>query len=156
MKKIDKNKKFQKETIIRIGKISKNKRLNKVAKEFNEITSLNQYTYNFNWLGRPIIQYPQDIVMMQEVIWETKPDLVIETGVAHGGSLILSASILKNSWERQSAGIDIDIRKHNLKEIRSHPLSNIIDLIEGSSISDETLKLVKKRVSKRKKDFGIS
>ncbi len=148
---MDKNKKFEKEKLIRINKISKNRKLNQVVNEFNEITSLNEYTYNFSWLGRPIIQYPQDIIMMQEVIWETKPDLVIETGVAHGGSLILSASILKILGKGRVLGIDIDIRKHNLKKIREHPLSNIIDLIEGSSIAEETFDLVKKRVKKKNK-----
>jgi cephalosporin hydroxylase len=103
-----------------------------------------RYTYNFQWLGRPIIQYPQDIVAFQEVVNQVKPDLVIETGIAHGGSLVLSASLLtlldvmegKDPREssRKVIGIDIDIRKHNRKALDEHPLRFKIELIEGSSI----------------------
>jgi cephalosporin hydroxylase len=93
------------------------------------------YSYNFSWLGRPIIQYPQDILAIQEILWEVKPDLVIETGVAHGGSLVLSASILELIGRpAEVLGIDIEIRSHNRVEIESHPMSKRIRLIEGSSI----------------------
>lgn len=112
-----------------------------------------KYSYHFEWMGRPVIQYPQDIVAVQELIWRVKPDLVIETGVAHGGSLILSASILAlldlsdaiaagNSAmdptrsNRMVVGIDIDIRKHNRAAIEAHPMASRIKLIEGSSTSD--------------------
>jgi len=101
------------------------------------------YSYHFEWLGRPIIQYPQDIVQFQEIVWRTRPDLIIETGIAHGGSLILSASMLtlldillpplKN---RMVLGIDIDIRMHNREAIEAHPLSNKIKMLEGSSIDE--------------------
>ncbi len=95
----------------------------------------NKYTYNFTWLGRPIIQYPQDIVALQEVIWNVKPDLIIETGIAHGGSLILSASILHLiNEDGHVLGIDIDIREHNRIEIEKHPMAVRISMIEGSSI----------------------
>ena len=97
-----------------------------------------EYSYHFNWLGRPIIQYPQDIVALQEIIWNVKPDLIIETGIAHGGSLILSASILELLGCGEVLGIDIDIREHNRAEIEEHPLFKRITMFEGSSV-DETL-----------------
>jgi cephalosporin hydroxylase len=108
------------------------------------------YVYNFNFLGRPIIQLPQDMVAMQELIWQIKPDLIIETGIAHGGSLILSASMLSlldycdaieqgtmldpKAPRRRVLGLDIDIRAHNRAAIEAHPMANRIDMIEGSSI----------------------
>ena len=112
-----------------------------------------EYSYNFAWLGRPIIQYPQDIVAIQELIWQLKPDLVIETGIAHGGSLILSASLLAmldyadavgsgtaldpRQSRRRVLGVDIDIRVHNRAAIERHPLSHLIEMIEGSSIAPD-------------------
>lgn len=93
-----------------------------------------KYMNNFSWLGRPMIQLPTDAMAMQEIIWAVKPDLVIETGVAHGGSVILSASILELLGQGQVLGIDIDIRAHNRTAIESHPLAHRISLIEGSSI----------------------
>lgn len=98
------------------------------------------YSYNFNWMGLPIIQYPQDIVALQEIVWETKPDLIIETGVARGGSVLLFASLLELvGGNGVVVGIDIDIRKHNRKRIVEHALSHRIRLIEGSSIAPETV-----------------
>ena len=94
-----------------------------------------EYSYHFTWLGRPIIQFPQDMVVVQEIIWRTRPALIVETGVAHGGSLILSASILQLlGGEGHVVGIDIDIRPHNRIEIERHPLAGRISLIEGSSV----------------------
>ena len=90
--------------------------------------------YQANWLGRPIIQFPNDIFVLQELIWSIKPDLIIETGVAHGGSLVLSASILELIGKGKVLGIDIDIRAHNRTAIENHPLSHRIDLIEGSQL----------------------
>lgn len=93
-----------------------------------------KYPYNFTWLGRPIIKFPQDIVAIQEIVWNVKPDLIIETGIAHGGSLILSASLLQLlGGERTVVGVDIDIRKHNREALENHPLHNTITLLEGSS-----------------------
>jgi cephalosporin hydroxylase len=119
----------------------------------------NKYSYQFDWLGRPIIQYPQDIVVMQELIWNIKPDLIIETGIAHGGSLILSASMLamldlceaieqKSSFnpsqsKRKVLGIDIDIRSHNRAAIEVHPMSSRIQMLEASSIAEDTVRTVK-------------
>lgn len=94
-----------------------------------------RYSYQFTWLGIPIIQYPQDIVAVQELIWSVKPDLVIETGIAHGGSLILSASILELlGGDGRVVGVDIDIREHNRVAIEAHPMFRRIEMIEGSSI----------------------
>jgi len=118
-----------------------------------------KYSYHFGWLDRPIIQFPQDIVAMQELIWSIKPDLIIETGIAHGGSLIFSASMLAlldicNAVEkgdkldpklsrRKVLGIDIDIRSHNRIAIEAHPLASRIQMIQGSSIDPETIAQVK-------------
>lgn len=117
------------------------------------------YTYNFSWLGRPIIQYPQDIVAIQELIWEVKPDLIIETGIAHGGSLVFSASMLAlldladavelggvlNPTEshRKVLGIDVDIRPHNKELIEGHPMSSRIEMIEGSSVDPRIIDRVR-------------
>ena len=96
-----------------------------------------KYTYNFTWLGRPIIQFPQDLAAMQEIIWATKPDLIIETGIAHGGSLIFHASMLQLLGNHgRVLGVDIDIRDHNRVEIEAHPIFERIEMIQGSSIDD--------------------
>jgi len=108
-----------------------------------------KYSYNFSWLGRPIIQYPQDIVAMQELVWRIQPDLIIETGIAHGGSLILSASLLElnaacgGDAAAQVLGVDIDIREHNREAILSHPMSKRITMIQGSSIEPEIIEQVR-------------
>jgi cephalosporin hydroxylase len=119
------------------------------------------YSYNFNWLGRPIIQYPQDIMAMQEIIWKVKPDLIIETGIAHGGSLIMSASMLAildycdavenlkvldpSKPRRKVLGIDIDIRNHNRSAIQAHPMASRIEMLQGSSIDPEIISKVYQR-----------
>ena len=116
------------------------------------------YTYNFSWLDRPIIQYPQDMLAMQELIWKIKPDLIIETGIAHGGSLVLSASMLSlldycdaikqgtmldpRAPRRRVLGLDIDIRPHNRAAIEAHPMANRIDMVEGSSIDPAIIERV--------------
>ena len=108
--------------------------------DFVTKTAKYKYSYNFTWLGRPIIQFPQDIVALQEIIWNIKPDLVIETGIAHGGSLILSASILELiGGNGHVLGIDIEIREHNRVEIEKHPMAKRITMIEGSSIDKNTV-----------------
>lgn len=110
-----------------------------------------KYSYNYTWLGRPIIKYPSDIVATQEIIWRVKPDLIIETGVAHGGSLILSASMLELlGGNGRVVGIDIDIREHNRKEIEAHPMFKRIDLVEGSSVATDVVAQVKKLAEGRK------
>lgn len=134
--------------------------------QFRELTdrwifeaSKGRYTYNFTWLGRPIIQFPQDIQAIQEIIWAVKPDLIIETGIAHGGSLVLSASILAlldmaeaieagQSFDptishRRVVGVDIDIRAHNRAALDAHPMRSRMELIEGSSIAPAIVDQVK-------------
>lgn len=102
------------------------------------------YTYHFKWMGLPIIQYPQDIVAMQELIWEIKPDLIVETGVARGGSLVFYASMLELLGKNgQVVGVDIDIRSSNRKAIESHPMSKRISLVQGSSVDDDTVQKVR-------------
>ncbi|MDH4098949.1 MAG: cephalosporin hydroxylase family protein [Nitrospirota bacterium] len=102
-----------------------------------------EYSYHFTWLGRPIIQFPQDIVALQEIIWSVKPDLIIETGIARGGSLIFSASMLELlGGDGEVIGIDIDIREHNRREIEKHPLFKRITMLEGSSIDDAMAKRI--------------
>ena len=98
------------------------------------------YSYNFTWLGRPIIQYPQDVMALQEIIWKVQPDLIVETGIAHGGSLIFSASMLELLGKGgQVLGIDVDIRAHNRAAIESHPLARRIRMIEGSSLDERVV-----------------
>lgn len=94
-----------------------------------------KYSYNFSWLGLPIIQYPQDIIALQEIVWRTRPDLIIETGIARGGSLVFFASLLELiGGGGRVLGIDVDIQPHNRKAIEAHPLAKRITMIEGSSI----------------------
>lgn len=149
---------FRNETKKRIEQQSENDSLKTTAKKFTELSIASMYSYNYSWMGRPIIQYPQDMVMMQELIWEVKPDLIIEAGIAHGGSLILSASMLSlldysdavNAGEslnpkmskRKVLGLDIDIRPHNKQAIFDHPMAHLIEMIEGSSISNEVINKV--------------
>lgn len=114
-----------------------------------------KYVYGFTWLGRPIIQLPEDIMRIQEVIYEIKPDLIIETGVAHGGGLVLYASILKSIGVGQVVGVDIEIRDKNRKAIEEHSLSNLITLIEGSSTDPVVVEKVKKIVERATKTLII-
>lgn len=150
---------FEKEVMERVSLLPKNKILSDAASAFMRESTKPKYSYNFAWQGRPIIQYPQDIVAMHELIWQIKPDLIIETGIAHGGSLIFSASQLalldlceaieadiafepKNS-KRKVLGIDIDIREHNRAAIEAHPMATRIQMIQGSSIAPEIITQVK-------------
>ncbi len=125
--------------------------LQAAAKSFNDASNSNQYSYNFSWMGRPIIQYPQDMIAMQEIIWEVKPDLIIETGIAHGGSLIYYASILELLGNGEVLGIDIDIREHNKREIEKHPMFRRINMIQGSSIDAAIVDEVRKQAEGKKK-----
>ena len=122
------------------------------ATAFFEASLPLMYSYNFDWLGLPIIQYPQDVMATQEIVWRTKPDLIIETGVARGGSLVLYASLLKLIGNGgRVVGIDIDIRPHNRQAIEEHPLANAITLIEGSSIDQATVDAVRDQVKDAKR-----
>lgn len=150
---------FKKECSDEINTMSNDSSFSRLTSEWFNYSINNKYSYHFEWQGRPIIQYPQDIVAMQELIWKVKPDLIIETGIAHGGSLIFSASMLaqldlcdaiesgelmdpKNS-KRKVLGIDIDIRSHNRKAIEAHPMSSRIEMIQGSSIDLNVIEKVK-------------
>jgi cephalosporin hydroxylase len=151
--------KFKSECQINIEKQAGDQTLIKVRDSFLNESFAHKYPYNFEFLGRPIIQYPQDIVAMQEIIWNVKPDLIIETGIAHGGSLIMSASMLAmldmcdaieaktvlspNQSRRKVLGLDIDIRQHNLKAIEAHPMASRIKMIQGSSIDPEVIEQVR-------------
>ena len=131
-----------------VSNLIENKLFAELSKEWFEQSIKAEYSYNFEWLGRPLIQYPTDLVGMQEVFFKTKPDLVIETGIAHGGSLIFSASMMAlmdicdGVSEMESArhviGVDIDIKPHNRRAIEEHPLFSRITLLEGSSV-DQSL-----------------
>ena len=150
---------FDKEVADRISAVSGNRSLMDSAQTFMLESIATGYSYNYHWMGRPIIQYPQDMVAMQELVWSVKPDLIIETGIAHGGSLIMNASFLAlldycdaissgkildpSAPKRKVLGIDIDIRPHNLEAIKRHPMGNRIDMIQGSSIDSSIVQKVK-------------
>lgn len=142
---------FEKETADRIAANGKNEELKASADAFTSASITAKYSYNFTWLGRPIIQYPQDIVFLQELIYAIKPDLIIETGIAHGGSLILSASMLElNAACGGPAGgevvaVDIDIRAYNRRALEAHPMFRRITLIEGPSTEVDVVADVRKR-----------
>lgn len=129
---------FIKERLDDAANMANDRSLRNNALDFMIQADRYKYSYNFTWLGRPIIKLPEDIVAIQEAIWETKPDLVIETGIAHGGSLILTASILALIGKPAKViGIDLDIRAHNRKAIEDHPLFDRIIMIEGNSVAPE-------------------
>lgn len=140
---------FEQEVKERIAANGENSNLRDDATAFMKSSLSSQYSYNFSWLGRPIIQYPQDIVAMQEIIWSVQPDLIIETGIAHGGSLIFSASMLElnaacgGPQHALVVGIDIDIRPHNRAAIEAHPMFKRIKMFQGSSIGPEIVTQVR-------------
>jgi cephalosporin hydroxylase len=106
----------------------------------------NKYVYSFTWLGRPIIQLPEDMIRLQEVIYTVRPDVIVETGVAHGGSLVFYASLCKATERGRVVGVDIEIRPHNRAAIEAHPLSPFITLIEGSSTDPAVVERVRAQV----------
>ena len=144
---------FEEETQKRVDANGGNQLLISAARAFTQASLGPRYSYNFTWLGRPIIQYPQDIVAMQELIWRIQPSLIIETGIAHGGSLIFSASMLElnaacgGPRDAEVLGIDVEIRSHNRKAIEEHPLAKRISMIQGSSIAPEIIAKVQERAS---------
>lgn len=134
---------FEKRNRQYIRKMAGDRSLQNLTRSWFEKASSYEYSYHFTWLGRPIIQFPQDIIAMQEVIWKVKPELIIETGIAHGGSLIFYASMLELIGSSGLVlGIDIDIRKHNRVEIERHPMCKRMTMIEGSSIDENIIKQV--------------
>ncbi len=110
-----------------------------VSREWVRIGWDQKYSYTFSWMGRPIIQLPEDMIRIQEVIYQVKPDIILETGVAHGGSLIFYASLCKAMGKGRVVGIDIEIRPHNRAAIEAHELKPLITLIEGSSTDPSTV-----------------
>lgn len=158
---MDKIKQFEKDVENNIENLSKNHSLDKLTMDWMLEAGLSgNYVYNFTSLGRPIIQFPQDMVALQEIVWRVKPDLIIETGIAHGGSIIHSASLMAllevcesikhdkqinlKKPSRKVIGIDIDIRQHNREKIESHPLFPFIEMIEGSSIDSRVVSEVQR------------
>lgn len=118
--------------------------------------SRHKYSYNFSWMGRPIIQFPQDMVAMQEIIWKVKPQLIIETGIAHGGSLIFYASMLELlGGDGMVLGIDIDIRPHNRVEIENHPMAKRITMLEGSSVDNNIIQQVHHMAHRKKPVLAV-
>lgn len=150
---------FKKECATEISSQANDPGLQAMTQAWMNCANKLKYSYHFESLGRPIIQYPQDVIAMQELIWQVKPDLIIETGIAHGGSLILNASMLalldicdaiENEMsmdpkisKRKVLGIDIDIRPHNRDHIESHPMASRIQMIQGSSIEPKIIDQVK-------------
>ena len=127
----------------RLKKLQDDEQLKKLSLSWVEATYAHKYPYNFSWLGIPIIQYPQDIIAMQEIIWKVKPDIIIETGVAHGGSTLFYATLLSLYNPRGKViGIDVNLRKHNLSTLTAHPQFSNSILIEGSSIDQKTFEKV--------------
>jgi cephalosporin hydroxylase len=152
-------KNFKNECDLEIIEQGNNHEALKLTQEWFSAVNQLKYSYHFEWMDRPIIQYPQDMVAMQELMWKVKPDLIIETGIAHGGSLIMSASMLAlldmceaietgavldpKVSKRKVLGLDIDIRQHNREAIEAHPMSSRIQMIQGSSIAPEVIEQVK-------------
>jgi cephalosporin hydroxylase len=148
--------KFFAEVDANIQSLKGDTKLSEMSREWMERSAKHRYTYNFTWMGRPIIQLPADIMALQEIIWRTRPDLIVETGIAHGGSIIFSASMLELIGEDGMVlGIDIDIRSHNRAEIDAHPMRKRITLLEGSSISDVVLSEVNRIARDRKRILVI-
>jgi cephalosporin hydroxylase len=143
------NNEFEREVAARVAANGSDAPLQAATREFMATSIAAKYSYNFSWLGRPIIQYPQDIVAMQELIWSLQPDLIVETGIAHGGSLIFSASMLElnaacgGPAEAKVVGIDIDIRAHNRAAIEAHPMMRRITMLEGSSVAADIVARVR-------------
>lgn len=150
--------KFKTEGLAEIKKMAEDASLKELTNEWINRANPQKYSYHFEWMGRPIIQYPQDMVAFQEIVWEVKPDLIIETGIAHGGSLIQSASMLTlldycdalekgelldpAKPKRKVLGLDIDIRPHNRAAIEAHPMANRIKMLQGSSVDKDIVKQV--------------
>ncbi len=141
---------FAREVIARLEAAAGNTGLKQAGQTFLDLSIASAYSYNYAWLGRPIIQYPQDIVAFQELVWQVRPDIIVETGIAHGGSLLLSASLLAlldlceateagelldpSNPRRRVVGVDIDIRSHNRSAIEAHPMVRRISMLQGSSV----------------------
>lgn len=144
---MDKHEAFRAEVEQRVEALGLDTEAQSSGLQFLKDTAKHKYTYNFSWMGRPIIQCPQDMIAMQELIWRLQPDLIVETGIAHGGSLIFYASILRLTGKGRVLGIDVDIREHNREAIEAHPMSAWIDMIEGSSVDPAIVAEVSSRAA---------
>lgn len=134
---------FEAECQAEISAQGQDEKLKGLARDFFNESAKHKYSYHFSWMGRPIIQLPQDMMAMQEIIWQVKPDLVIECGIAHGGSIIYYASLLELQGHGEVLGIDRDIRPHNREAIESHPMFKRISMIEGSSLDPAVVEQVR-------------
>ena len=147
---------FEREVAARVAANGGDAPLQAATRDFMATSIAARYSYNFSWLGRPIIQYPQDIVAMQELIWSLQPELIVETGIAHGGSLIFSASMLElnaacgGPADARVVGIDIDIRSHNRAAIEAHPMMRRITMLEGSSVAADVVARVREFAAGKK------
>jgi cephalosporin hydroxylase len=131
---------FRDEVRVNIDRMGSDQTLKQLGMAWGLRAAQYKYTYNFRWLGRPIIQLPQDLIAMQEIIWSVQPDLILETGIAHGGSLVFYASMLQLIGRGgRVLGIDVDIREHNRQQIEMHPMAKHIDMIQGSSTNAEVV-----------------
>lgn len=139
---------FEERNETMISALARDERVQSLARELFDLVSRYEYSYHFSWLGRPIIQFPQDVVALQEIVWRVKPDAIVETGIARGGSLVFSASLLEllGGDHRRVIGVDVDIREHNRVEIEHHPLAQRITMIEGSSVADDSVEQVRDAV----------
>lgn len=132
--------KFYAEVRSNIEEMRRDQALSDLSRDWMRESAAHKYTYNFTWMGRPIIQFPQDLIAMQEIIWRAQPDLIIETGIAHGGSLVFYASMMAMmGGDGHVIGVDVEIRPHNRVEIESHPMVGRISMVEGSSIDPHTV-----------------
>ncbi|OLS63529.1 cephalosporin hydroxylase family protein [Pseudomonas putida] len=134
---------FEAECQAGIAAQGQDEQLKDLAQDFYNKSAKHKYTYHFSWMGRPIIQLPQDMLAMQEIIWQVKPDLVIECGIAHGGSILYYASLLELQGHGEVLGIDLDIRPHNREAIESHPMFKRVSMIQGSSIDPAIIEQVR-------------
>lgn len=150
-KEYKKDLKFEKQNRTFVNSMSKDPVVKKISNKWLTACHKYEYSYHFTWLGLPIIQYPQDIIALQEIIWKVKPDLIIETGIARGGSLLLSASILQLIGHGTVLGVDVDIREFNKKNIKKSHLFKRISMIQGSSIDEKTISKVKKFAKGKKR-----
>jgi len=158
---------FARDVEARLKAAAENIALKKAGQAFVDTSIASAYSYNYFWLGRPIIQYPQDIVAFQELVWQIRPDVIVETGIAHGGSLILSASLLSlidlceateagemldpSKPKRRVVGVDIDIRSHNREAIEAHPMARRISMVQGSSVDPSIVAQVRDLVGDAKR-----
>jgi len=151
MSQTDPIKQFQDERAADIASMGTDEELRRKSIDWMLHADKYKYTYNYSWMGRPIIKYPNDMVVQQELMWQLKPDLIIETGIAHGGSLIFSASMMEMmAIDGEVVGVDIDIRSHNRNEIENHPMMKRITMFEGGSTDPAIFEQVKAKCEGKK------